>query len=149
VPKFMLELKGGLAQLSGLLQCSYGQRIMTVGVTSPDEPVWLPDPAAATRYSTRDLTAERAALGRLRHCGFSGPDPQGKLQLLGQNAVLKFFAREFPKLRHEWKVTLEEKLQRSTAQNLERIEPQFQITPSGIQWFDLGVVFAAASGQTF
>ena len=46
--------------------------------------------------------------------GFSGPDGQGKMQLLGQNAVLNFFAREFPKLQREWSVTLEERLERST-----------------------------------
>ena len=36
-PRFLLELKGGLAQLSALLQCAYGPRIMTVGVTASDE----------------------------------------------------------------------------------------------------------------
>ncbi len=145
-PRFLLELQGGLAQLSALLQCAYGPRIMTVGVTAADESVWLPDPQVPTRYSTRDLNAERAALGRLQRAGFSPRD--GKLQLLGQNAVLNFFAREFPKLQREWSVTLEERLERSTAQNLERIEPQFRIS-SGVQWFDLGVVFASSGGQTF
>ena len=95
-PRFLLELKGGLAQLGALLQCAYGPRIMTVGVTASDESVWLPDPEVPTRYSTRDLNAERAALARLQRSGFSGPDAQGKMQLLGQNAVLNFFAREIP-----------------------------------------------------
>jgi superfamily II DNA or RNA helicase len=148
-PRFLLELRGGLAQLTGLLQCGYGPRIMTLGVTAPGETVWLPDPDAPTRYSTRDLDAERAALARLQRSGFSGPDAQGRLQLLGQNAVLNFFAREFPKLQREWSVTLEERLERSATHNLERIEPQFQVTPSGVQWFDLGVVFASSGGQTF
>lgn len=148
-PKFLLELKGGLAQLNGLLQCAYAQRIMTVGVTFAEETVWLPDPNSPTRYSTRNVSAERVALGRLQQCGFTGPDPQGKLQLLGQNAVLNFFAREFPKLEREWSITLEERLLHSTKQNLERIQPQFQITPSGMQWFDLGVVFTSDGGQTF
>ena len=145
-PRFLLDLRGGLAQLSALLQCAYGQRIMTVGVTATDDTFWLPDSEAPTRYSTRDLNAERGALARLQGQGFSGAP--GKLQLLGQNAVLNFFAREFPKLQREWKVTLEERLEHSTAQNLERIEPQFRIA-SGVQWFDLGVVFAASGGETF
>lgn len=148
-PKFLLDLKGGLAQLSALLQCAYGSRIMTVGVTGAEESVWLPDPEIATRYSTRDFNAERAALGRLQRYGFSAPDGQGKMQLLGQNAVLNFFAREFPKLEREWTVSLEERLERSTQNNLERIEPKFQITPSGVQWFDLGVVFASSGGEQF
>src|ERR1039458_1303195 len=87
-PRFLLELKGGLAQLGALLQCAYGPRIMTLGVTAPDESVWLPDPEVPTHYSTRDLSAERAALARLQRSGFSGPDAQGKMQLLGQNAEI-------------------------------------------------------------
>ncbi len=148
-PHFLLELKGGLSQLTGLLQCAYGPRIMTLGVTAAEESIWLPDPANPTRYSTRDFGAERAALARLQRQGFSSPDGQGKMQLHGQNAVLNFFAREFPKIEKEWTVSLEERLERSTSQNLERIEPRFEITSSGVQWFDLGVVFSAAGGQTF
>jgi superfamily II DNA or RNA helicase len=148
-PRFLLELRGGLAQLGALLQCAYGPRIMTVGVTASDEGVWLPDPDVPTRYSTRDVSAERAALARLQRSGFSGPDAQGKMQLLGQNAVLNFFAREYSKLQREWSVTLDEQLENRTMKNIERVEPQFQITSSGVQWFDLGVVFASSGGETF
>ncbi|HWD93308.1 MAG TPA: DEAD/DEAH box helicase [Verrucomicrobiae bacterium] len=148
-PRFLLELKGGLAQLAARVQCAYGSRIMTIGVTDAEETVWLPDPEAPTRYSTRDVAAERAALARLQRHGFSAPDTSGKLQLSGQNAVLNFLAREFPKLQREWSVTLDEQLENRTLWNIERVEPQFQITPSGVQWFDLGVVFATSSGETF
>ncbi|HLH52415.1 MAG TPA: SNF2-related protein [Verrucomicrobiae bacterium] len=148
-PRFFLELRGGLAQLSGLLQCGYGSRIFTIGVSAPDEAVWLPDPDRPTHYSTRDQAAERAALGRLQRSGFSGPDAQGKLQLLGQDPVLNFFAREFPRIEREWTVTLEERLQRSTSEKLERITPRFEITSSGVQWFDLGVVFSSTGGEAF
>lgn len=148
-PSFLLALRGGLAQLGALLQCAYGPRIMTVGVTAADESVWLPDPEMPTRYSTRDFSAERGALARLQRSGFSGPDAQGKMQLLGQNAVLNFFAREYPKLQREWSVTLDEQLENRTLKNIERVEPQFQITSSGVQWFDLGVVFSSSGGETF
>ncbi len=148
-PRFLLGLRGGLAQLSALLQCAYGSRVMTVGVTAADESVWLPDAEVPTRYSTRDFNAERAALARLQRSGFSVPDAQGRLQLLGQNAVLNFFAREYSKLQREWKVTLDEHLETRTLRNIERVEPQFQITSSGVQWFDLGVVFASSGGETF
>ncbi|HTD86885.1 MAG TPA: SNF2-related protein, partial [Candidatus Binatia bacterium] len=148
-PKFILELKGGLAQLSALLQCQYGPRILTLGTTSRDEAVWLPDPDDPKRYSTRDLAAEQGALGRLMRAGFSGPDAQGRYQLLGQNSVLNFFAREFPRLQREWQVTMEERLERSTSEKLERIEPRFEITPSGERWFDLDVAFAADGGEKF
>ena len=148
-PRFLLALKGGLTQLSALLQCAYGSRIMTVGVTAADEAVWLPDPDSPTRYSTRDSSAERAALGRLQRSGFSSPDAGGRLQLTGQNAVLNFLAREFPRLQREWQVTLAEQLENRTLKNLERVEPRFQISSSGVQWFDLGVVFESAGGETF
>ncbi len=148
-PRFLLALKGGLVQLSAILQCAYGPRIMTLGVTASDENVWLPDSEVMTRYSTRDFGGERAALNRLQCSGFSAPDSQGKLQLLGQNAVLNFLAREFPKLQREWSVTLDEQLENRTLKNIERVEPQFQITSSGVQWFDLGVVFASSGGETF
>ncbi len=148
-PRFLLALKGGLTQLSALLQCAYGSRIMTVGVTATNEAVWLPDPDSPTRYSTRDSSAEKAALGRLQRSGFSSPDAGGKLQLTGQNAVLNFLAREFPRLQREWQVTLDEQLENRTLKNLERVEPRFSITSSGVQWFDLGVVFASAGGETF
>jgi superfamily II DNA or RNA helicase len=148
-PRFSLELQGGLAQITGVLQCAYGTRIMTVGVTAETESVWIPDPASPTRYSTRDPGAEHAALARLQRQGFTGPDSQGRLHLNGQNACLNFFARELPRIEKEWRVTLEERLDRSTRTNLERIEPRFEITSSGVQWFDLGVVFASSSGQTF
>ena len=42
--------------------------------------------------------------------------------------MLNFFARDFPRLEKEWKVTLEERLERST-EKLERVQPRFQITP--------------------
>ena len=148
-PRFLLALKGGLTQLNALLQCAYGSRIMTLGVTEPDENLWLPDPQVSTRYSTRDFNAERTAQTRLQRSGFSSPDPQGKLQLVGQNAVLNFLAREFPKLQREWEVTLDEQLENRTLKNIERVEPRFQITSSGVQWFDLGVVFASGTGETF
>lgn len=148
-PRFLLALKGGLTQLSALLQCAYGSRIMTLGVTQPDENLWLPDPEVPTRYSTRDFNAERAAQARLRRSGFSGPDPQGKMQLAGQNAVLNFLAREFSRLQRQWEVTLDEQLENRTLKNIERVEPQFHITSSGVQWFDLGVVFASGAGDTF
>ena len=148
-PKFLLSLKGGTQQLSALLQCAYGARIMTPGVTAADENVWLPDPEVPTRYSTRDFTAERGAVARLQRSGFLSPDAQGRMQMSGQSTVLNFLAREFPKLQREWSVTLDEQLENRTLKSIERVEPQFQITSSGVQWFDLGVVFASTGGETF
>lgn len=148
-PRFFLNLAGGIARLEAQLQCGYGTRIMTVGVTSKDESLWMPDPAVLTRYSTRDLASEQKALQRLLRHGFTGPDSNGRYLLVGQTPVLTFFAREFPRLEKEWKVTLEERLERSTAQNIERIEPRLQITTSGEQWFDLNVSYGTTGGERF
>lgn len=148
-PKFHLHLAGGIARLEAHLQCAYGPRIMTLGVTSAEESLWLPDPNSHTRYSTRDMAAEAQALGRLRQFQFQGPDVQGRLLLVGQNQVLTFLAREYPRLQREWSVTLEERLEKSTAQNVERIEPRLNITSSGEQWFDLDVAYGTRSGEKF
>ncbi len=40
-------------------------------------------------------------------------------------------------------------MENRTLKNIERVEPRFQITSSGVQWFDLGVVFASGTGETF
>jgi superfamily II DNA or RNA helicase len=145
-PRVVLELRGGLAQLDALLQFRYGARVVTAGTGS--EP-WMPDPDAPRRYITRDIASERAALSRLQRAGFTGPDEQGKWRLLGQDRVLSFFAREFGRLQREWDVTMEERLQNSTSRNLERIEPRFEITPSGVEWFDLSVAYSTESGERF
>jgi superfamily II DNA or RNA helicase len=148
-PRFVLELAGGLAQLSALLQCRYGSRIMTVGVTRPDEAAWLPDPADPRRYGTRDLGAEHVAFQRLRTAGFTGPDGQGRWQMAGQDRVLGFFAREYTRMEREWEVTLEERLDRSTRTQLERITPELRVTSSGEQWFDLEVGYSGSGGERF
>lgn len=146
-PRIVLELEGGIADLRGMLRFDYAGKIITAGAKS--DSVWMPDPASPTRYGTRDPQSEQAAIARLRRAGFSGPHEDGHLQLAGQNAVLTFFARDYQKLGREWKVTLEERLQRSTEKNLERIEPNFEVTSSGEQWFDLGVTYQSGSGERF
>ena len=144
-PKFLLHMQGGLAQLRAQLQCAYGVRIHTVGKATVDDGLWQPDPNSPTRYVTRDMAAEKAALDRLFKYGFSRPDELGVCHLVGEDRVLNFMAREYPRIEKEWKVTLEERLQRSTEKNLERIEPEFRVMPSGERWFDLEVNFAGES----
>ncbi|MBI4327883.1 MAG: SNF2 helicase associated domain-containing protein [Chloroflexi bacterium] len=148
-PHFRLALAGGLAHLQAQLQCVYDARTFTIGIASQEESFWLPDADSPTRYSTRDTAAEQTAQARLLRAGFTGPHAEGKFQLAGQNLVLSFLARDFPWLQREWEVTMEERLQRSTSQNLVRIAPQFAITPSGEQWFDLEVAFATRGGERF
>jgi len=148
-PRFILALNGGLVQVQAQLQCAYGPRIMTVGVTAKAESLWLPDPKSTTRYSTRDFSAEMAAVERMRRAGFSGPDTQGRWNLHGESAVVRFFARDYPCWQKEWEVSLEERLQHSTTKNFERLEPRFEIRPSGERWFDVEMSLASADGEKF
>ena len=148
-PRFILALNGGLAQVQAQLQCAYGPRIMTVGVTAKDESLWLPDPKCTTRYSTRDFGAEVGAGERMRRAGFSGPDPQGRWNLHGESNVVRFFAKDYPRCQKEWEVSLEERLQHSTTKNFERLEPRFEIRPSGERWFDVEMSLASADGEKF
>jgi Bacterial SNF2 helicase associated len=148
-PQFHLHLAGGLARLEARLQCAYGPRIMTLGVTQSEEQTWLADPDHPTRYSTRDAASERAAVTRLQRSGFQGPDMQGKWLLVGETPVLTFLAREFPRLESIWTVTLEANLSRSTQQKVERIEPTMRITTSGERWFDVDIEYAASGGERF
>jgi len=148
-PRFILALDGGLGQLQAQLQCAYGPRVMTVGVTSKEESLWLPDPKCTTRYSTRDFASEVAAVARMRSAGFNGPDPQGRWQMNGESTVVRFFAREHPRWQKEWEVTLQERLQQTTSKSFERLEPRFQITHSGERWFDVEMSLASGEGERF
>jgi superfamily II DNA or RNA helicase len=89
---------------------------------------------------------EQAAILRLSRSGFVGPNRDGSLYLSGESAVLNFFVRDHPQLEKEWEVTLEERLERKTG-DLERVQPHFQITPSGEQWFDLAVTYKTPGGE--
>ncbi len=148
-PVFKLYLTGGLAVLQGTLECAYGDRKFSPGKFSPDEALWLRDVDRPTHYRTRNFEAEQAAVARLLKNGFSGPDASGVFHLKGQNQVLNFFARDFVRLEKEWTVTLEERLERSAEKNLERIEPRFEITSSGEEWFNLNVAYDTRGGEKF
>ncbi len=143
-PQFTLHLAGHLAALEARIDGSYGDRPFA-GFAN-DEP-WFVDPQSPTRYFARDLEAERAALARLFQAGFTGPVPGGLYHLKGQNAVLNFFARYYPRLEQEWHVTLEERLERNTRKNLDWLEPRFQISASGEQWFDLNIAYETRGGE--
>src|SRR5258708_6556327 len=81
--------------------------------------------------------------------GFSGPDAQGRWNLHGESAVVRFFARDYPRWQKEWDVSLAERLKHSTTKNFERLEPRFEIRPSGERWFDGGMSLAPADGEKF
>jgi SNF2 family DNA or RNA helicase len=141
-PRFTLHLAGNLVELDATLSCLYGERI---GTADGDE--WFVDPASPLRYFARDKDAEAQAVARLSRAGFTGPDSHSRFHLKGQQHILNFFARDYPRLEREWQVTLEERLERTTSNNFDRLEPRFEITPSGEQWFDLQVSYDTRAGQ--
>lgn len=147
-PRFALRLTGGLAQLEANLSAVYGQRRLPLGAVVDDQDTWIPDEKDIRKFGTRDPEAERAALARLLRCGFSAPDPRGRMAMNGQNTVLSFFAREHPRLEREWEVSLEERLEKSCSTQLERVEPHFAVTSSGVEWFDFSVSYRLKGGET-
>ncbi len=146
-PRYILELAGGLARLQARLQCAYGPRVLTLGLASGVESLWIPDPVDPTRYSTRDLGSEQRALDRLTRSGFAGPDTRGYFILSGENGVLRFLASTYPRLLKEWEVTLEQRLEKAAASGLDRVTPRFEVTPSGEQWFDLHISYSTEGGD--
>ena len=146
VPVFRLHLAGGLSQLNANLECVYEGQILSN--TSP-ESLWIPGAASVTEYWLRDPDVERQAVARLLAAGFSGPSASGDYELRNENAVLNFFARDYPRLRKDWEITLEERLERSTQKNVEWITPRVEIKSSGIDWFELNLSFSTAGGEAF
>jgi SNF2 family DNA or RNA helicase len=137
--------EGSLNQLGAKIQCRYGQRIVTLGVTSPTEAFVYKD-GEATR--SRNIAFERESLRRIQDAGFIGPSTAGEYFLRGQNAILSFFARDLPRLQKEWKVSLGSRFQHVT-RNVERITPKLEIIGSGEDWFDFSFSVGPAGGQQF
>src|SRR5205823_2092722 len=104
MPRFSLALEGSLNHLSARLQCTYGERVVTVGLAA--DTFSYRDPQNPQRRLARNLPAECEALERLTCHGFTGPDAAGQFTLKGERAILSFFARELPRMEREWRVSL-------------------------------------------
>ncbi|MDX1953616.1 MAG: SNF2-related protein, partial [Verrucomicrobiota bacterium] len=148
-PEVRLQLTGGLAILQGQLQFGYPDHVITVGVNDGAGGMWIPNRKDVMEYFVRDLTAEQEAKGRLLRAGFEGPQTGGIFHMKGQEQVITFFARHFARLQSEWVVKLEERLEKSAAQNIERIEPLLEVRGSGEQWFDLQIGYRSSGGEQF
>jgi superfamily II DNA or RNA helicase len=145
LPEVIAIFEGSLNQLGGKIQCRYGQRMVTLGVTSPAETFVYKEGEAM--YS-RNLPFERDCLRRVQDAGFTGPSTAGEYLLRGQNAILSFFARDLPQLQKEWKVSVGSRFQHVT-RGIERITPKLEIIGSGEDWFDFSFSIEAAGGQRF
>jgi superfamily II DNA or RNA helicase len=145
VPEVTATFEGSLNQLGAKIQCRYGQRIVTLGITSPSEEVVYKE---GDKMRSRNLAFERDCLRRILDAGFTGPSTAGEYLLKGQNAILSFFARVLPTLQKEWKVSIGSRFQYVT-RDVERITPKLEIIGSGEDWFDFSFSIEAASGQQF
>jgi superfamily II DNA or RNA helicase len=145
LPEVTATFEGSLNQLGAKIQCRYGQRMVTLGITSPAETVIYRD---GDTIRSRNLTFERDCLRRIQDAGFTGPSTAGEYLLRGQNAILSFFARDLPQLQKEWKVSIGSRFQYVT-RNVERITPKLEIIGSGEDWFDFSFSVESAGGQQF
>ena len=145
VPEVFSTFEGSLNQLGAKLQCQYGQRIVTLGVTSPTEAFVYQDHGT---IHSRNLTFERDCLSRLQEVGFVGPSTVGEYMLRGQNAILSFFARDLPQLQKKWRVSIGSRFENLT-RSVERVTPKVEITASGEDWFDFSFSLQATGGEHF
>jgi superfamily II DNA or RNA helicase len=145
VPEVTATFEGSLNQLGAKIQCRYGQRIVTLGITSPSEEVVYRE---GDKMRSRNVAFERDCLRRILDAGFTGPSTAGEYLLKGQNAILSFFARVLPSLQKEWRVSIGSRFQYVT-RDVERITPKLEIIGSGEDWFDFSFSIEAAGGQQF
>ncbi len=144
-PGVVATFEGSLNHLSGRVQCFYGKRIVTAGLTPGSDSFIYEENG---RTWARNLEFESRCVGRLAKAGFAFSRPTGEFILRGQNAILQFFASKLPELEKIWKVSIGRRFANVTKQ-VERIAPRFAVTSSGEDWFDLSFSLASASGERF
>jgi superfamily II DNA or RNA helicase len=145
LPEVIGIFEGSLNQLGAKVQCRYGQRMVTLGITSPAESFVYKE---GDVMRSRNLAFERDCLRRILEAGFAGPTTAGEYLLRGQNAILSFFARDLPQLQKEWKVSIGSRFQYVT-RGVERITPKLEISGSGEDWFDFSFSVESTGGQRF
>ena len=117
-PRVEFAIEGSLRHLEGVISFHYSQP----GVQNP--------------------SAESAALARLVGCGFE--NDKGKAVLRGEDAVVRFFAAELPRLKKEWSIQEGERFQHVT-KNIVRFEPRFALKERSDGWLDFHVHFTAGN----
>ena len=115
-PRIEFSIEGSLRHLEGAISFHYSQP----GMQNP--------------------SAEAAALARLVGCGFE--NEKGKAVLRGEDAVVKFYATELPRLKNEWSIQEGERFQHVT-KDIVRFEPRFALKERSDGWLDFHVHFTA------
>ena len=117
-PRVEFAIEGSLRHLEGSISFHYSEP----GVQNP--------------------SAEAAALARLVGCGFE--NDKGKAVLRGEDAVVRFFAAELPRLKKEWSVQEGERFQHVT-KDIVRFEPRFALKERSDGWLDFHIHFTAGN----
>ena len=147
VPRFVFNVEGSMRELRADLRAQYadGPRTINALKVSPEALV-VRDPAHADSILLRDIEAEQAALERLERLGFTARGD--KLVLANENAIARFFAFEFPRLKTEWDVHLSPQATKAS-EGLEPLTPKIEVVGSGENWFELRYSLGTPDGQAF
>jgi len=92
------------------------------------------------RSGIQNPTLEAIALAKLVSSGFE--NEAGKALLRGEDAIIRFFASELPRLKKEWTIHEGERFQHVT-KDIVRFEPCFAIKERSDGWLDFHVHFTA------
>jgi SNF2 family DNA or RNA helicase len=95
-----------------------------------------------SKPGVQNPSAEAAALARLVGCGFE--NDKGKAVLRGEDAIVRFFAAELPRLKKEWSVQEGERFQH-IIKDIVRFEPRFALKERNDGWLDFHVHFTAGN----
>lgn len=115
-PRVELEIEGSLRHLEAAISFHYSQP----GIQNPN--------------------AESVSLAKLIACGFENDN--GKAVLRGEDAVVKFFAADLPRLKKDWTIREGERFQHVT-KDIVRFEPRFALKERSDGWLDFHIHFTA------
>ena len=146
-PTFRLDLEGSLNHLAAELTCLYGDDLrVEPGETSSAFPFAADD--SPWELFDRNVAAETAALARLESAGFSEPNKNGQRMLKGEQATLKFFASDLPRLQRDWEVTMGERFTHVT-KDITRITPEIRTVPHADGgWLDVDIGYSSEQDQS-
>ena len=115
-PRVQLGIEGSLRHLEAAISFHYSQP----GIQNPN--------------------AEAVSLAKLIACGFENDN--GKAVLRGEDAVVRFFAADLPRLKKIWTIREGERFQHVT-KDIVRFEPRFALKERGNGWLDFHIHFTA------
>ena len=115
-PRVELGIEGSLRHLEAAISFHYSQP----GIQNPN--------------------AEAVSLAKLIACGFENDN--GKAVLRGEDAVVKFFAADLPRLKKNWTIREGERFQHVT-KDIVRFEPRFALKERSDGWLDFHIHFTA------